>query len=248
MKQLSETTTATDQSFTLSLPSAEVEISYKGHEVVQKKSPWSKTNEDIFKYKVYAVLVGKGKVVFDFHGSIADCNSDARILLGRFKGMSDREHNMIDRFFRFNQFPDLNYFITISGVVKENKESTRSLLQLYLDSRIKFYRLTGETMYGAETLDRIRAGEFDSFAQSKYQTGEDLAYMFRCFVDDALYGEMELDDFASELGYNTGETPLSKTISIHKACQQALAQFQELGVDADALRGILNEMSEAGIE
>lgn len=237
-------TTATDQSFTLSLPSADVEISYKGHEVVQKKSPWSKTNEDIFKYKVYAVLVGKGKVLFDFHGSIHSCNAEARNLIERFKSLTDREYGMIDRFFRFNKFPDLNYFMTISGIAKENRESTRSLLQFYMDSRRKFALITGENMYGAATLDKIRAGEFDKFAEPKYETGRELAFMFRCFLQDATCGAMDIDDFASDFGY----TVISKCIEAHKACKQALAQFEELGLNVDNLNDMLNEMSDAGIE
>ncbi len=52
-----------------------------------------------------------------------------------------------------------------------------------------------------------------------------------CFVSDAIAGELDIDEFHSEFGYEK----VSESLKVHKGCVKAKAQFEALGIDLDEL-------------
>jgi len=74
---------------------------------------------------------------------------------------------------------------------------------------------------------------------------EDLKFAFRSFIDDAIYGTMNFDEFCSELGYDQDSRRAEK---IHKMTQKATEKTRDLGIFDSELYDIINELSEMGIE
>ncbi len=54
---------------------------------------------------------------------------------------------------------------------------------------------------------------------------------FECFVSDAIAGDMDIDEFHSDFGYEK----VSESTKVHKGCVNAKKQFEALGIDLDEL-------------
>ncbi len=52
-----------------------------------------------------------------------------------------------------------------------------------------------------------------------------------CFVSDAIGGDMDIDEFSSEFGYEK----VSECLAAHKGCVKAKAQFEAFGIGTDKL-------------
>ena len=84
--------------------------------------------------------------------------------------------------------------------------------------------------------------------QEKHKTElnrEDTLLAFRCFVDDALSGSMEFEEFCNEYGYDEDSRRAEK---IHRACKQSYNKMLDLGFFESELYDVLNELSEKGVE
>ena len=54
---------------------------------------------------------------------------------------------------------------------------------------------------------------------------------FECFVSDAIAGDMDIDEFHSDFGYEK----VSECLAAHKGCVKAKAQFEAFGIGTDKL-------------
>ena len=53
----------------------------------------------------------------------------------------------------------------------------------------------------------------------------------RSWLDDAIMGSYDIDEFAAETGFDATEKP-SELLRTYKACRRATAQVERLGIDA----------------
>ncbi len=75
--------------------------------------------------------------------------------------------------------------------------------------------------------------------------GEDLSEAFEAFLDDAIYGTMDFDDFVGELGYDTEYTEDYKNAKrIHRATRDALDKTSDLDIEEDELYDLINHLRE----
>jgi hypothetical protein len=90
---------------------------------------------------------------------------------------------------------------------------------------------------------------FDFYGSiAEYESGSkmeatDLANALRCHISDGMYAYMDVDQFASELGY---EKP-SEAIRVHKACEKSREQLETAGFTEQLMCDVLNEMSKENI-
>lgn len=74
----------------------------------------------------------------------------------------------------------------------------------------------------------------------EYLTEEDLKFAFRCFLEDALAGLLDFEDFLAEFGYDEREGK-----RIWKDCQKQFEKAKKLGFENEEdLADALNELTE----
>lgn len=71
----------------------------------------------------------------------------------------------------------------------------------------------------------------------------DFGFALYCFVSDALAGEMSLDEFCSEFGYNGSEMKVSQIVATHEGCKTNANKVRALIGDAD-IYDLINDLSE----
>ena len=84
---------------------------------------------------------------------------------------------------------------------------------------------------------------WNSISEGEIKKEDSLLFAFRCFVDDAISGSYDLDDFFAEFGYYDHA---KVGIKAYKACQNQKRKAKR--VIEQNLYDLLNEMSDDGIE
>jgi hypothetical protein len=98
------------------------------------------------------------------------------------------------------------------------------------------------TVTNTETRKRTRFDFWQSIAQPKMETENDLLWAFRCFLEDGLATMQAKDkwDFFDEFGYE----PSRDSHNIYKACQRAERKVKRVVGDEECVCNILNTLSE----
>lgn len=73
---------------------------------------------------------------------------------------------------------------------------------------------------------------------------DDLLHAFGCFLDDAISGDMSIEDFTSEFGYEIDDFINGRIQRIHKACQKALEKINDFGIFTSEVYDIANTFRE----
>ena len=108
------------------------------------------------------------------------------------------------------------------------------------DSYHNHFRITLTTEAGRIAQDYYGSAH-DYEHGKKTLTDDDLKGALRCIVDDALYGQMDFEEFCGELGYDEDSRNAEK---IHKACIKTSEELQSIGIGGDDLYTIVNDLSE----
>lgn len=99
------------------------------------------------------------------------------------------------------------------------------------------------TVKNLQTGGRISFNFYGSYADFergiKALDGGALRNAFMSFVDDAIAGEMSIEDFADEFGYDITE---ARTRKIHRACEVQLEKAEKIGIVGDELYNLSNKL------
>lgn len=82
--------------------------------------------------------------------------------------------------------------------------------------------------------------QVDYDAKKSELDADDLENALECFVSDAIAGDMDIDEFASEFGYEK----VSECITARKACIATRNKLAKLGIEGDDLYNISNALHE----
>ena len=102
------------------------------------------------------------------------------------------------------------------------------------------FKITLQTGSGSETFDYYGSAH-DREIGKKELSDDDLKGALRCIVDDALYGEMDFDEFCGEMGYDEDSRNAEQ---IHKACIKTGEHLSGIGISGDTLYTIVNDLNE----
>lgn len=83
--------------------------------------------------------------------------------------------------------------------------------------------------------DRIFRSDF--WQRDKKMSAQDLREALECFCSDAISGDMSVEDFRDEFGYDD----IDRLFKVHNACKDCLENFRHLGLDPYELSNWLRE-------
>lgn len=86
---------------------------------------------------------------------------------------------------------------------------------------------------------------YPSLMNPRVTSRDEILSALSCFIMDAYSGEMSLDDFTSEFGYNSNKFPVSQILEVYDACHDSYCKLQYLFEDdndsLDSLKAMLEE-------
>lgn len=96
------------------------------------------------------------------------------------------------------------------------------------------------TVLNTENGLKTRFDFWASIAQPKLSSKYDVLNAFRCFVDDALSGDMDFSEFCSEFGYDEDSRRAEK--KTWKACKRSTAKLER--IYSGDLYDLINDLEE----